>query len=254
VDEFRDQVEVSPKLRRQLSVADVAAHLDHRLYAQQAGEDRVPNGCALAAEAGFAAVICAPPDVPQAARLLDGSGVQVVTALEWDAPTDTAMDTALVLEEARLLADQGADELMLITSKSRLDGSRNSFLRQTATVVRELGRRDVRIRVIVNTERMTATEITELAQGVGDAGAWMVQGGSLSGKRARFSELEVLRGALPSEVIVKWMQPVRSLDAMLLCIAEGVGRFNADVEDILATAQLRAQSGPLMVPLPGWDY
>ncbi|HEV7145882.1 MAG TPA: hypothetical protein VGN48_02670, partial [Pedococcus sp.] len=101
---------------------------------------------------------------------------------------------------------------------------------------------------------MTATEITELAQGVGDAGAWMVQGGSLSGKRARFSELEVLRGALPSEVIVKWMQPVRSLDAMLLCIAEGVGRFNADVEDILATAQLRAQSGPLMVPLPGWDY
>jgi deoxyribose-phosphate aldolase len=82
----------------------------------------------------------------------------------------------------------------------------------------------------------------------------MVQGGSLSGKRARFSELEVLRGALPPEVILKWMQPVRSLDAMLLCVAEGVGRFNADVEHIMATAQLRAESGPLIVPLPGWDY
>ncbi|HEV7146057.1 MAG TPA: hypothetical protein VGN48_03565 [Pedococcus sp.] len=232
----------------------MAAHLDHRLYAQQAVEDQVPTGCALAAESGFAAVICAPPDVPQAAGLLDGSGVPVVTALEWDAPTDTAMDTAAVLEEARMLVDQGAEELMLITSKARLDDSRNSFPHQTATVVRELGRRGVRIRVIVNTERMTPTEITELAQSVGDAGAWMVQGGSLSGKRARFTELEVLRGALPPEVILKWMQPVRSLDVMLLCIAEGVGRFNADVEHIMATAELRAQSGPLVVPLPGWDY
>jgi deoxyribose-phosphate aldolase len=50
------------------------------------------------------------------------------------------------------------------------------------------------------------------------------------------------------------MQPVRSLDAMLLCVAEGVGRFNADVQHIMATAQLRAQFGPLIVPLPGLDY
>lgn len=253
MDEIRNPVQARAR-RRQLSVAEVASHLDHRLYAQPAGEDRVSTGCALAAESGLAAVICAPPDVTQAARLLDGSGVPVVTALEWDAPTDTAMDATLVLEEARMLADQGADELMLITSKARLDDSRNRFPRQTAAVVRELGLRGVRIRVIVNTEWMTAREITELAQSVSDAGAWMVQGGSLSGKRARFSELEVLRDALPPEVIVKWMQPVRSLDAMLLCIAEGVGRFNADVEQIMATAQLRAQSGQLVVPLPGWDY
>jgi deoxyribose-phosphate aldolase len=61
----------------------------------------------------------------------------------------------------------------------------------------------------------------------------------------------MMRDALGPDVLLKWTQPVRSLETMLLCIAEGVGRFNGDVRRIMASAQYSARLGPLTVPVPG---
>jgi hypothetical protein len=41
---------------------------------------------------------------------------------------------------------------------------------------------------------------------------------------------------------------------MMICIAEGVDRFNGDPESILKNAARRAESGPLIVPVPETDY
>lgn len=41
---------------------------------------------------------------------------------------------------------------------------------------------------------------------------------------------------------------------MLLGVAEGVDRFNADVIQVLREAARQASLAPLMVPLAGLDY
>jgi hypothetical protein len=63
-----------------------------------------------------------------------------------------------------------------------------------------------------------------------------------------------MRAALPDEVTLKWTFPVRSLDCMMICLAEGVDRFNGDPESILEEAARRVARYPLVVPLRGLDY
>jgi hypothetical protein len=47
---------------------------------------------------------------------------------------------------------------------------------------------------------------------------------------------------------------VRSIDALLLGVAEGADRFNADVEKLLQQTRARAPWTPLTIPLTGHDY
>jgi hypothetical protein len=63
-----------------------------------------------------------------------------------------------------------------------------------------------------------------------------------------------MRAALPDEIRLKWTFPIRSLDSMTICIAEGVDRFNGDPESILNNAAQRTASGPLIVPDRETDY
>jgi hypothetical protein len=63
-----------------------------------------------------------------------------------------------------------------------------------------------------------------------------------------------MRAALPDDVSLKWTFPVRSLDSMLICIAEGVDRFNGDPEALLKSAERHTALGPLIVPVRGLDY
>lgn len=114
--------------------------------------------------------------------------------------------------------------------------------------------RDVRVRVILDTEELTSQRITMTCAQVVEAGAWMVQGGSWRGPRTGFTQVALMRKALGPDVLLKWTQPVRSLETMLLCVAEGVGRFNGDVDLLMAAAQRGTELGPLSVPLAGTDY
>lgn len=115
--------------RRQLGVTDVAALLDHRLYALPPTQDATRDGCAHAARAGFAAVICRPERVGEAARELVGTTVAVVTALGWDIPDTAVMETSMVLNQAHALADQGVNEVALVASRERLAGGGIDFTR-----------------------------------------------------------------------------------------------------------------------------
>lgn len=240
--------------RRVLSVPDVAAHLDHRLYCMPLTQEAHRQGCADAVREGFAAVICRPERVADAAKNLAGTGVSVASAVGWDTPDCVALDTTAMLDEALMLAGQGVNEVALVGTRGRMDGGGTAFARQTAALVADMARREVRVRVILDTEHLGREHIVMACRQASDVGVWMVQGGSWRGQRTGFTQLEMMRGALGAGVLLKWTQPVRSLDTMLLCIAEGVGRFNADVDQLMAAARRSAARGPLSVPLPGIDY
>src|SRR5690349_4028415 len=65
--------------RRILSVADVAARLEHRLYFSEATPGSVRDGCALAVRHGLSSVIARPEHVREAGLQVIGTAVGVVT-------------------------------------------------------------------------------------------------------------------------------------------------------------------------------
>ena len=238
-----------------MSVADVAAHLDHRLYQQPDVSGTTGQGCADAARAGFAAVICRPERVASAARALSGTAVAVATAVCWDSPDTEVLDTGSMIGQALVLTDDGVNEVALVATKGRMGiGGGGEFERQTAALVASMGQRDVRVRVVLDTEDLSTPEISNACRRATDAGVWMVQGGSWRGQRTGFTQVRTMRHALGPDVLLKWTQPVRSLETLLLCVAEGVTRFNGDVGPLMVAARRHAVLGTLNVPLAGTDY
>jgi deoxyribose-phosphate aldolase len=248
-------IEERVRSRRTMSVAGVAAHLDHRLYRLPDVAGATGRGCLDAAQAGFAAVICRPENVGAAARALSGTAVAVATAVCWDTPPTELLDTDGLVGEALALADQGANEVALVATKVRMGiGGGGEFERQTTALVASMEQRNVRVRVILDTEDLTSPDIVRACRRATDAGVWMVQGGSWRGQRTGFTQVRTMRRALGPDVLLKWTQPVRSLETLLLCVAEGVARFNADVGPLMVAARRSAVLGTLNVPLVGTDY
>jgi deoxyribose-phosphate aldolase len=82
----------------------------------------------------------------------------------------------------------------------------------------------------------------------------MVQGGTWLGERAGFRHVTLMREALGAGPLLKWTNPVQSLHVLLLAIAEGVDRFNTDIDGILTDASWQERIAPLTVPLEDLDY
>ncbi len=133
-------------------------------------------------------------------------------------------------------------------------GLAKGLIRTLAAVSRAVTLHRGRVRALVNCDGMRPEELYSACRMLDDAGVRLVQGGSWRGDRTGLSQIEVMRQALPRAVQLKWTNPVRSVEVMLICIAEGVGRFNADVTTLLAAADRRSHLAPLMVPVPTLDY
>jgi deoxyribose-phosphate aldolase len=242
--------------RRTLSVREVAARHEHRLYLSGPTDQAVQDGCALAITHGLSSVIVRPDVVARAARRLAGTSVGVVTLPGWgDDGVQPLADEAL-LAEARRLAGDGATDLGLLANAERLEaGDGRPFAEEVVALVGAMHASGARVRVILDTDGLTPEATTAACQLLGATGAWLVQGGSWLGTaRTGLSRIQLMRAALPDHVSLKWTFPVRSLDSMMICIGERVDRFNGDAESILEHAARRAAYGPLIVPAPETDY
>ncbi|MGZ4553617.1 MAG: hypothetical protein ACXVXQ_09035 [Mycobacteriaceae bacterium] len=102
-----------------VSVAGLAARLEHRLHARDIDDRKLVAGCAFAAESGLGAVLCRPEHVPLAADQLGGSGVQVVTALGFDDASSPLLSPVDLAREANELIGQGATEVALVAAPAR---------------------------------------------------------------------------------------------------------------------------------------
>jgi deoxyribose-phosphate aldolase len=197
-----------------------------------------------------------PEDVPTVRWHLAGMPVSVVTLPGWCNADVEPLATKALLAEARRLAGEGATDLGVVANRERLmsDNGRG-FADDVTALVEVMQPRDVRVRVILDTCGLTADAIVAACELLGTTGAWLVQGGLWIGARTGLSQIQLMRAALPEAVRLKWTCPVRSLDAMLICIAEGVDLFNGDSTSLLKEAARRNAAGcPLVVPVRGVDY
>jgi deoxyribose-phosphate aldolase len=108
--------------------------------------------------------------------------------------------------------------------------------------------------VVLDTDGLTPDATAAACELLGATGVWLVQGGSWAGVRTSLSRIQLMRAVLPVGIRLKWTYPVRTLDSMMICVAEGVDRFNGDPESLLKDAARRIAAGPLVVPVRGVDY
>ena len=220
--------------RTQLTLAQFAQRLDHRLHEPHVQTADLEAGCRFALENGVAAVTCRPEHVTDVARLLDGSGIGVVTALDVNRPRPPGTPRHDWTAEACELAGHGASELAVVATADDLSpGARGPFL---DGLNRLLTLQDVdrfRVRVHVDAAGVTDEQLAAATRDFGEAGVWMVQVGAWTNQKAAFRSLLLIREALGREVLLKWTTPVPSHQVMLLAIAEGVDRFNGDVPELL---------------------
>lgn len=240
--------------REVVSRETVAGALEHRLFGPEVDRGRFEQGCDYAADAGLAAVVCRPEHVPIAARRLRGSSTATVTVLAFH-DSASLHDPADLAAEARELVAAGASEVALVVAPG-LDrrGCLHVVKEQVEAVVGAVGPSGGRVRVMLNTADTSKEQMTECTALVGGLGPALVQGGSLHGDRATFSQIEAMRHCLPDTVLLKWTQPLRSVEMMLVSMALGVSRFNGDIPALLESAKRSTRIAPLKLPVHGVDF
>jgi deoxyribose-phosphate aldolase len=246
--------------RRQLSLAQLAGHLDHRLHLEPIDRKSLSEGCRVAAPLGFAAVTCRPDQVPQAAALLRHTEVAVVSAIGWQQPSTWVPTEQEMFDEGLGLVELGASELGIIINATRLGTTANVdnggvFLSALIAMIARQEEYGYRIRVHLEPCGLTHETVRDVCRVLADTGVWMVQAGSWQGPRASYRHLLPMREALGCRPLLKWTTPISSFHVMLLAMGDGVDRFNAeDAPGLLAEAQHQAQLAPLAIPLAGIDY
>jgi deoxyribose-phosphate aldolase len=241
--------------RRVLKLADIARVLEHRLHHPSIDLQALRAGCRYAIEHGLGAVTCRPEHVTEAAKILRDTNVGLIAGLDFDHRHTGDVDEQAWTDQARRLSGEGASELAVIANAERLSPDRQAgFVAAVQRLASLQGQCGFRLRVHLDATGLSDAAIAAACRVFAACGVWMVQGGTWLGERVAFRHVTLMREALGPGPLLKWTNPVSSLHVLLLAIAEGVDRFNADVADILSDASWQECLAPLTVPLEDVDY
>jgi len=229
--------------------------LEMRLVGPHVSAEEVAQRSRQASSLGLAAVICRPEHLGAAAQAVAGTGVGVCTAVDFHTPRAPLADPCALAAETLRLAEAGATSLGLVATRQRLDvdGGR-TFARALAAVTSAARSCGATSRALVDPDPSSRSQPRAAARLCADAGASLIQAGSWDGPRANFDYLRQFRTILGPDILLKWTTPVRTIDVLLLGVAEGANRFNGDVQALIQEAENRSQWLPMTVPLPRWDY
>lgn len=239
----------------QLSVSDVATLIEHHIDHAPDDSASVGAACQSAITNQVPVVVCRPEQVANAAVALSGTGTQVATAIDFHRPGDPALTGTRLRSEAQSLLDAGASELALIATRERLQQAGiRSFTDDLLCLNEILAGTGARTRAVIDGREMSSPTILATATHSLNAGAQLIECGTPHGGRIRLGLLCPLRETLGPVVKLKWAPRVRTLDMLLIGLAEGADRFNGDPADILRQAQDRQHDGGIRIPQPGEDY
>jgi deoxyribose-phosphate aldolase len=241
--------------RRSVSVDEIKGMLELRVYGPEACAHEVTEQATQASRLRLAAVICRPEHVPAAAHAVAGTEVEVCTGLDFHAPRAPLAHPRALAHETVRLVDAGATSVALTVTQQRLeiDGGR-ALARALGAVTAAARSHAATSRAIIDPISRDCSQALAAARLCADAGVSLIQAGSWEGPRASFDSLHAFRGVLSPDIQLKWTTPVRTIDLLLLTIAEGANRFNGDVHALIQEAENRAPWLPMVVPDRGWDY
>ncbi|HEY3925914.1 MAG TPA: deoxyribose-phosphate aldolase [Acidothermaceae bacterium] len=234
--------------RGELTVAQVAAMIDHSLLRPELTLDDVTVGCEIAATHEVKSVCCKPADVIHAGRVLAGTQVLVGTVVGFPHGSSTIETKAF---EARNALDNGARELDMVINIGRLRGGDHAYVANDIRAIVEVAATGgALVKVIFENAYLTDDEKVAACHLTEEAGADFVKTSTgFAATGATMEDLILMRNSVGPAMQVKAAGGVRTLDTMLAMVAIGVSRFGATATVVmLADAEERAAIGDLRVP------
>jgi deoxyribose-phosphate aldolase len=233
--------------RGELTVAQVAAMIDHSLLRPELTLDDITLGCEIASEHEVKSVCCKPADVVHAGRVLAGTSVLVGTVVGFPHGSGT-VDTKIF--EAREALANGARELDMVINIGRLRGGDHKYVEADIRAVVEVAAAEsALVKVIFENAYLTDEEKVGACRLTEDAGADFVKTSTgFAATGATMEDLILMRGSVGPAMQVKAAGGVRTLDTLLAMVAIGVSRFGATATvAMLADAKERAALGELRI-------
>jgi deoxyribose-phosphate aldolase len=213
------------------SPRDLAPYLDHTLLAPGATREDLARLCAEAREHGLGAVCLYLQAVPEARRLLAGSGVRTVAVVDF--PRGEAPTAARVAEAHEALR-AGADELDVVAPlPSLLAGRFEAALADLRAVVRAV---PVPVKVILETARL-GRELTVAAAALSKAAgaAFVKTSTGFGGGGATVEDVALLRSVVGEEMGVKASGGVRTAAGALAMVRAGADRIGSSASVAIVT-------------------
>jgi deoxyribose-phosphate aldolase len=228
-----------------LTVADIAATIDHAILKPELTRAEVDEQLALVARYGVFSACVRPSDVAHAYEVLEGSGVAVCAVIGFPHGTTT---TRTKVAEATEALDEGASELDMVINIGRLrSGLIDDVEDDIRAVVMAAGEHVVK--VILETAFLSDDEIVAGCEAAERAGAAFVKTSTgFAGGGATVEHLRLMRATVSDAVQVKASGGVRGLDTLLEMRDLGVTRFGTSatatiLDDVAARAEGATASG-----------
>ena len=210
----------------ELTYDTIAKRIDHSLLGPTLTDAELEAGCNLAKDYGVASVCIKPHAVAMAARILEGSGVEVGTTIGF--PHGGHKTETKVFEAQRAL-DDGATELDMVVNLGHVIGEQWAEVKADIAAVTETAhRRGAIVKVIFENCYLSPAAIVKLCQICGEVNADYVKTSTGYGTGgATRDDLILMRQAAPPHVKLKAAGGVRTLDEAIAVTEIGCDRIGA---------------------------
>jgi deoxyribose-phosphate aldolase len=198
--------------------------IDHSLLGPTLTVAEVEAGCEQAARLQVASVCARPCDVVLASRLLAGTGVLVGTVVGFPHGATT---TPAKVEETRVAVEQGAREIDMVLTISRLRSGDLPAVEADIRAVVEAAAGSP-VKVILENAYLTDAEKVAGCLAAERAGAAFVKTSTgFAPTGATVADVRLMRATVAPSVEVKAAGGIRTLDAVLDLLAAGATRFGS---------------------------
>ena len=153
----------------------LARMIDHSVVDQDSTEEQVQLRCVEAKKYGFASLYVCPCYIVLAKKLLEGSGIPVGTGIAFPHGATT---TEVKVFEATQAIELGADILDVVMNVGMLKSGKIDYVKKDLKAVVRAAkeqRKDIIIKVIIETGNLTRKEIVTASKVVKEVGAHFVK-------------------------------------------------------------------------------
>jgi deoxyribose-phosphate aldolase len=212
-----------------ISARTLARRIEHSVLAPEAGQADVESGCTVARERGVRSVVVKPVHVALARRLLEGSGIRVVSVIGFPHGNSTP---AVKASEVSAAVRDGADEVDVVVNIGALCEGRWEVVQQElrSVVAASDGRP---VKVILETALLDdAVKVQACGLAAASGAAYVKTSTGFSRAGATVADVALLRRTVGSGMGVKASGGIRTLADATAMIGAGA--------DLIGTSQTEA--------------
>ncbi|MBQ9409175.1 MAG: deoxyribose-phosphate aldolase [Clostridia bacterium] len=217
---------------------NIASYIDNTLLKPDATPEQIKRICAESVELHCASVCVNPSYVPLVHECLKGSGVKTCTVIGFPLGMN---DSAIKAAEAKLAAEQGADELDMVINVGRLKAGECEYVENDIKAVVNAVKGKL-VKVIIETFLLTDEEKVTACKLAKAAGADYVKTCTgFSGGGANVHDIALMRKTVGADMGVKASGGVRDYESAKALIEAGASRIGASSGKKIVEGSLAAK-------------